>query len=139
MSTQKKESGWCCLYKQVLITSAICFLLICLPVSLVFPKSDDEVLSKERFVHAYSYYQSDRYSDAHQAFAELLKEYPDSAFSDAALFLQGECLLLQGMYPEAIETYRQVLKEATTDRFQDDAWYRIGDVYYRLGGFDEAK
>ncbi|MBC8234277.1 tetratricopeptide repeat protein, partial [bacterium] len=74
--------------------SFLLFLLILISIN-AFSQDNEKPIVKEHFVHAYGYFQAERYEEAYEEFENFLASYPDSSFADEALFLQGECLFAQ--------------------------------------------
>ncbi|RME93172.1 MAG: tetratricopeptide repeat protein [Bacteroidetes bacterium] len=61
-------------------------------------------------------------------FERALKDQPELIIANR---LMGQCYMLLGKYPEAVNQYRQVLRADSS--FSRYLYYELGDAYYKMG------
>ncbi|MBF0489823.1 MAG: tetratricopeptide repeat protein [Candidatus Omnitrophica bacterium] len=78
--------------------------------------------------------------DVEGNYAEARKNYnysiQENAFDVTALINLANISRIQGDFKGAELNYKKVLK---TDLFNDEVYHNLGDLYYRLGRFDDSK
>ena len=82
--------------------------------------------------------QPDLFPAADQAFAKLLKDFPQGEKRDQALFFRGESLYLQEKREAAEKTYRQLVEQFPDSPLRADAQYALGVTLEEMGRFADA-
>ena len=93
---------------------------------------------RELYSQAYADYARGNYDLAMQGFAEYLRAYPGTDFSDNAQYWIGECLYGKKMYAEAIDAWNTLLKDYPTSDKLPDARVKKGMALERLGRRSQA-
>lgn len=70
----------------------------------------DKMVEKSVYELAYETFKKGKYDKARIRFQRFLKQYPNTAYSDDAVFWIGECYYLEQKYKEAILEYEKVVK-----------------------------
>jgi len=77
-----------------------------------------------------TYQDSCSYLKAEEVYARVLKYFPDSSFSDYALYQSGLSQLKRQEYVSAIAAFKLLSKEYPQSRFLEDAIYSLGMAYF---------
>lgn len=85
-----------------------------------------------------AYYNRGDAAQAIDAFRRLLREYPDSEWSEEAQYRLGYIHFQNEDYEQAIETYRALIEAHPRDPLAAKAQYGIGDALFNAGRTDEA-
>lgn len=93
---------------------------------------------RELYSQAYADYARGNYDLAMQGFAEYLRAYPGTDFSDNAQYWIGECLYGKKLYAEAIEAWNTLLKDFPSSDKLPDARVKKGMALERLGRRSQA-
>jgi len=93
---------------------------------------------RELYSQAYADYARGNYDLAMQGFAEYLRAYPGTDFSDNAQYWIGECLYGKKMYAEAIDSWNILLKDYPASDKLPDARVKKGMALERLGRRSQA-
>ena len=93
---------------------------------------------RELYSQAYADYARGNYDLAMQGFAEYLRAYPGTDFSDNAQYWIGECLYGKKMYAEAIDAWNVLLKDYPASDKLPDARVKKGMALERLGRRSQA-
>ncbi len=79
------------------------------------------------------------YQKSAQVYSRLLKEYPDSSYTDYALYQLSASYLKDSQNEEAILNLSGFGKKFPSSRFLDDATYTLGLAYFRKQDYTSAK
>jgi TolA-binding protein len=82
--------------------------------------------------------QRELYARAAEAFAALVKEFPQSKYADEALYYQGEALYAQGQKTEALVPYERLAKDFPKSKRRADGLYALGVAQEELGRLVDA-
>jgi tol-pal system protein YbgF len=93
---------------------------------------------RELYSSAYADYARGNYDLAMQGFAEYLRGYPGTDFSDNAQYWIGECLYGKKMYAESIDSWNVLLKDYPASDKLPDARVKKGMALERLGRRSQA-
>jgi tol-pal system protein YbgF len=93
---------------------------------------------RELYSSAYADYARGNYDLAMQGFAEYLRAYPGTDFSDNAQYWIGECLYGKKMYAESIDSWNVLLKDYPASDKLPDARVKKGMALERLGRRSQA-
>jgi len=93
---------------------------------------------RELYSQAYADYARGNYDLAMQGFAEYLRAYPGTDFSDNAQYWIGECLYGKKLYAEAIDSWNILLKDYPASDKLPDARVKKGMALERLGRRSQA-
>ena len=77
--------------------------------------------------------------DALTAFDGLSRSDPSSPYAPNFLYWRGESLYALGQYDEAIRTFHDVLNKYPSSGKADDAEFKIGAAYEKLGDKTNAR
>ena len=77
------------------LTLFVCSIIAVLLLGRGVNALADDAELKERFVHAYSFYQEGQYQEAFAELEKFLKMYPNSEFADEATFCRGKACSLK--------------------------------------------
>ncbi len=93
----------------------------------------------------YAYYQkgfcqgmSHQYDPKIVTLKKLLKDYPESAYADDALFEEGRTWVMLQRYDEAIEAYKQMPYSYPNSKYASKSLLNAGLAYYNKGELDNA-
>ena len=95
----------------------------------------DKKLAKQYFGEGKTLYHEKRYKEAAAKFKAAAGRWPDSTLEEDALFLQGESLFFADDYPNAHDTFGNLLKKYDNSRYLDKAVLRefsIGRYWEKL-------
>jgi tol-pal system protein YbgF len=98
-------------------------------------KMDKESL----YAAAYELFREAKYDKSREAFENLLKQYPDTEFSDNAQFWIGECYYFEKKYEKAIIEYEKVTKNFPEGNKAPYAILKQGLSFLKLGDKASAK
>ena len=93
---------------------------------------------RELYSQAYADFARGNYDLAMQGFAEYLRDYPGTDFTDNAQYWIGECLYGKKMYAEAIDAWNILLKDYPSSDKLPDARVKKGMALERLGRRSQA-
>ncbi len=77
-----------------------------------------------------TYQDMSEYLKAEEAYARILKQYPDASFADYALYQTGISQLKRTDYISAIASFKLLPKNYPQSKFLDDASYSLGVAYF---------
>jgi tol-pal system protein YbgF len=93
---------------------------------------------RELYSQAYADFARGNYDLAVQGFAEYIRNYPDTDFTDNAQYWIGECLYGKKMYAEGIEAWNTLFKDYPASDKVPDARVKKGMALERLGRKSQA-
>ena len=93
---------------------------------------------RELYSQAYADFARGNYDLAVQGFAEYIRNYPGTDFTDNAQYWIGECLYGKKMYAEAIEAWNTLFKDYPASDKVPDARVKKGMALERLGRKSQA-
>jgi len=93
---------------------------------------------RELYSQAYADFARGNYDLAVQGFAEYIRNYPGTDFTDNAQYWIGECLYGKKMYAEAIEAWNTLFKDHPASDKLPDARVKKGMALERLGRKSQA-
>lgn len=89
------------------------------------------------YAAAYDIFKEGKYERARQDFQNFLKQFPDSEYSDNALFWIAESFYFENRFDKAIPEYEKVIKNYPDGNKFSHALLKLGISYAALG--DKAK
>jgi len=93
---------------------------------------------RELYSQAYADFARGNYDLAVQGFAEYIRNYPGTDFTDNAQYWIGECLYGRKMYAEAIEAWNTLFKDYPASDKIPDGRVKKGMALERLGRKSQA-
>ena len=93
---------------------------------------------RELYSQAYADFARGNYDLAVQGFAEYIRNYPGTDFTDNAQYWIGECLYGKKMYAEAIEAWNTLFKDHPASDKIPDGRVKKGMALERLGRKSQA-
>ena len=81
----------------------------------------NEEVARQAYQQGLDLFQQKRYDEAAKEFATAADRWPDTPLEEDALFMQAESCFFADRYPQAHETYEQLLKKHTYSRYLDRA------------------
>jgi tetratricopeptide (TPR) repeat protein len=63
-------------------------------------------------------------------YRQLLRDFPDYKFNDAAQYLLGYCHEKQNEFDASLLTYQELIDRYPKSRFATEAWVRIGEYWF---------
>jgi tol-pal system protein YbgF len=93
---------------------------------------------RELYSQAYADYARGNYDLAMQGFAEYIRNYPGTDFTDNAQYWIGECLYSKKMYAEAIDAWNTLFKDHPDSDKIPDGRVKKGMALERLGRKSQA-
>ena len=87
----------------------------------------------DKYSAALTSFNNGKYMDALTSFDELSRTDPSSPYAANFLYWKGESLYALRQYDEAIRTFHDVLNKYPTSSKADDAEFKIGAAYEKLG------
>jgi tol-pal system protein YbgF len=106
--------------------------------SPVAPPAGPAPAPRELYSQAYADFARGNYDLAVQGFAEYIRNYPDTDFTDNAQYWIGECLYGKKMYAEGIEAWNTLFKDYPASDKVPDARVKKGMALERLGRKSQA-
>jgi len=102
-----------------------------------YPNS--KLLDDATYSLALTYFQREDYSSSSQVLAKFQNEFTDSNLRPQAMYLLGTSLYNLGRFLEAIEIFKNIIKQYGQDReLIQKVEYEIADCYYQMGQEKEA-
>ena len=105
----------------------------------------DKKIGKEAlFWSADAYYNMEEYGPAANQFAQFIQQYPDHELLGPANYSLGWSYFKMGQFEQAIDPLKTFLQkyeapETALYPYDTDTRLRIGDAYYALGDYSQAK
>ncbi len=93
----------------------------------------------EKYSAALKSFNDGKYMDALTSFDALSRSDQSSPYASNFLYWKGESLYALGQYDEAIRTFHDVLNKYPTSLKADDAEFKIGAAYEKLGDKTNAR
>jgi len=81
----------------------------------------NEDVARQSYQQGLDLFHEKRYDEAAGEFATAADRWPDTPLEEDALFMQAESYFFADRYPQAHETYEQLLKKHTYSRYLDQA------------------
>ncbi|MEP7234287.1 MAG: tetratricopeptide repeat protein [Ignavibacteriota bacterium] len=106
------------------------------------PRSQSQPVSyppNDQYSAALKTFNDGKYMDALTAFDRLTRSDQSSPYAPNFLYWKGESLYALGQYDEAIRTFHEVLTKYPASLKADDAEYKIGAAYEKLGDKTNAR
>ncbi len=88
---------------------------------------------------AYGFYEQGLFAEATAEFDKLISAYPDSDYTDNALYWKGEINYSMLNFEAAISDFEKVVKEFPEENKAPDAQLKIGYSYFEMQDFNKAK
>ncbi|MEK6727655.1 MAG: tetratricopeptide repeat protein, partial [Candidatus Omnitrophota bacterium] len=86
-----------------------------------------------------AYFQKQDYNSSKEIFEKFQEEFKDSNLKPQALYLLGTSLYNLSKFPEAVEVFKNIAREYSSDtELVQKAEYEIADCYDRMGNEKEA-
>lgn len=101
-----------------------------------FPESEEVVLARYRIGSAYL--KGERYEEAIEAFASLIKQHSESVYADRSYLRMGEAYTQLKRYDDAITHLEKLIATTSDQNIEDEAHYQCGWVYLEQGSWDNA-
>jgi tol-pal system protein YbgF len=93
----------------------------------------------DKYTDALKSFNDGKYMDALTAFDGLSRSDASSPYASNYLYWKGESLYALGQYDEAIRTFHDVLNKYPQSSKADDAEFKIGSSYEKLGDKTNAR
>jgi tol-pal system protein YbgF len=87
----------------------------------------------ERYARALQLFNEARYEEAMNAFDELTRDDAASPYAPNYLYWRGESQYALSRYPDAVASFKSVVDGYATSAKADDAQFKIGESYEKLG------
>jgi tol-pal system protein YbgF len=87
---------------------------------------------KDAYIAAYESYKAGKTGEAREAFAAMLKDYPENEYSDNARFWVAESYYKDEDYEEAILAYEELFKKSPESEKIPGAMFKQGLAFYAL-------
>ncbi|MEZ4367862.1 MAG: tetratricopeptide repeat protein [Kofleriaceae bacterium] len=84
-------------------------------------------------------FEAGRFDDARAAFAQLVRDFPNSDRADDAQYFRGEAFFKEGKHDEAIREYQRVFDKYASSSLADDALFRAAEAATALKNCSEAR
>jgi tol-pal system protein YbgF len=94
---------------------------------------------KEQYEAGYKLYKKGAFSDAIEAFDLLLEAYPNTDYSDNALYWKGECYYSMGNFSEAMRFFRETEQKFPEGNKTPASQLKAGFVYIKMQNKEGAK
>lgn len=78
------------------------------------------------------------FKKAQEAYAKILKLYPDSAYADYALYQLGVSQSKNLEYVQAIDSFNLLLNKYPQSKLSSDAAYSLGIIYYQKADYQKS-
>jgi len=88
-------------------------------------RGPDENFARRRLEEGRALFAQKKYREAAEKLKEAAGRWPDSILAEDALFLRAESLFFSDQYPEAQDTYGQLLKDYKNSRYLDTVTRRL--------------
>ena len=99
----------------------------------------DQNPEKAAYDRAFDSFQKNQFQNARQQFQAFLKQYPQSAMSDTALYWVGECFYGEKQYQSSIETFQQVLNRYPNGSKAPNAMLKQATAFQQIGDNTAAR
>jgi tol-pal system protein YbgF len=94
---------------------------------------------KEQYEVGYKLYEKGAFSDAIEAFDLLLEAYPNTDYSDNALYWKGECYYSMGNFSEAMRFFRETEQKFPEGNKTPASQLKAGFTYIKMQNKEGAK
>jgi TolA-binding protein len=102
-----------------------------------YPNS--KLLDEATYSLGLTYFQREDYSSSSQVLTKFQKEFTDSNLKPQAMYLLATSLYNLGQFSEAIEVFKDIIKQYSQDtELIQKVEYEIADCYYQMGQEKEA-
>jgi tol-pal system protein YbgF len=99
----------------------------------------DQNPEKAAYDRAFDLFQKNQFQNARQQFQGFLKQYPQSATADTALYWVGECYYAEKQYQNSIETFQQVLNRYPNGSKAPNAMLKQATAFQQIGDNTAAR
>jgi tol-pal system protein YbgF len=99
----------------------------------------DQNPEKAAYDRAFDSFQKNQFPNARQQFQAFLKQYPQSAMADTALYWVGECYYGEKQYQNSIETFQQVLNRYPNGSKAPNAMLKQAAAFQQIGDNTAAR
>jgi len=106
--------------------------------ALIDSTADGSFLPQALYRSGGIYLHEGRYREALTAFTRILVEFPNSTFSEDAVFFSAECAYFLGRYAAAERSYRTVLAGEPGIEQRETSMYRLASILGEQGRQTEA-
>lgn len=84
-------------------------------------------------------FQLQRYTEALEAFEQVMDDYPESEHVPQATFMRGFCLYWQGQLAEAVEACRNFIEQYPDSEWAPKVIFWLAEQYYNQGDYVQAE
>lgn len=91
------------------------------------------------FLGDINYYKYNDLDNALKFYKMTYDKFPLNSLAQTSLYKTGEILRKIKHWEEAIETYKEYASKYKNSPYKDDAFYYIGECYYKMGKLRQAK
>lgn len=102
-------------------------------------QTDASADAKEAYQVAFSLVRNKQYGEASAAFAQLIKDYPDSHYTGNSYYWLGEVLLVESKQKQALDAFESLLEKYPNHRKAPDAKFKQGKIYLQMGDKAQGK
>lgn len=92
-----------------------------------------------QYKRAFDLYVRGAYTAAAAEFDSFIATYPETIYTDNALYWKGECYYSLSKYTKAIEEFKKVVERFSGENKAPDAQLKIGYSYFELQDLDSAR
>jgi len=100
-----------------------------------------ELAANVLLIEGISYQKTERYKEAIRCYQEIVDRFPKTLFFEKALYLMASAYYELKEYPQLVTNVHQILKNspANSISWRVETYFLIGEAYYALGKYDEAR
>jgi branched-chain amino acid transport system substrate-binding protein len=128
-------------YRLVFLCLAWMLLSACTALSPLYPSAQPHTpgdKGESLFLEAESFYRSQDYRQAWQAYTTYLTQHPQGPHADRARLREAELLGIFGDWRGSLNKYQDILNRGVGGDTALKARYGIGRAYVKLGRYDSA-
>lgn len=109
------------------------------PATEPAPAASGGVGEREAYSAAFEQMRQRQFDASIRGFQDLVRAYPNGAYTANAFYWLGELYLAQGDNEQARQSFAQVVNLYPDHQKVPDALYKLGVVYHRLGDLARAR
>lgn len=100
-----------------------------------------ELTANVLLIEGMAYHNTDRYGEAIRCYQEIVDLFPETTFFEKALYLMASVYYESEQYPQLVTNVHQILKNSpgSSNDWRVETYFMIGEAYYALGKYNEAK
>jgi TolA-binding protein len=106
--------------------------------SIVEKSDNQDIKASALFQIGEACQEASNFKKAQEAYAKILKLYPDSAYIDYALYQLGVSQSKNLEYAQAIDSFNLLLKKYSQSKLLGDAVYSLGIIYFQKADYQKS-